>query len=74
VEFLLYGMMVTFILGSAIYFGLSDRAPRCRDCRKLALMLSRQIPESSPPVFEIVYRCPSCREILWRRFVSLISD
>jgi uncharacterized protein with PIN domain len=74
VEFLLYGMVVTFILGSAIYFGLSDRTPRCHHCRKLALMLSRQIPESSPPVFELVYRCPSCREILWRRFVSLIGD
>jgi len=74
VELLWYGMVVTFILGSAVYFGLGDRTPRCHDCRELALMVSRQIPESSPPVFEIVYRCPGCREILWRRFVSLIGD
>jgi uncharacterized protein with PIN domain len=74
VEVVWYGLVVTFILGSALYFGLSCRAPRCRECRELALMLSRQIPESSPPVFEVVYRCPSCSQILWRRFVCSISD
>jgi uncharacterized protein with PIN domain len=74
VELLWYGIVVVFILGSVIYCGLSDRTPRCHDCRKLALMQSRQIPESLPPVFEVVYRCPTCREILWKRFVSTISD
>jgi uncharacterized protein with PIN domain len=70
VEWICYGLVVTLMLGPVLYFGLSDRTPQCRDCRQLALRQSRQIPESSPPVFEIVYRCPSCREIVWKRFVS----
>jgi len=74
VELLWCGVVVAYILGSAIYFGLGYRTPRCRDCRTFALMLSRQIPASSPPVFEVVYRCPSCHEILWKRFVSTMSD
>ena len=73
-EQLWYGVVMAYILGSAIYFGLVDRTPRCRDCRTSALMLSRQIVGSSPPVFEIVYRCPRCRVILWKRFVSTISE
>jgi hypothetical protein len=74
VELLWYGLVLASILGSAIYWGLGDFTPRCRNCRLSALMLSRQIAGSSPPVFEIVYRCPHCREILWRRFVSTVSE
>jgi hypothetical protein len=74
VELLWYGFIVAYVLGSAIYFGLGYRTPRCRDCQMSALMLSRQIAGSSPPVFEVVYRCPRCREILWKRFVSAVSD
>lgn len=69
-----YGFVLLYVLGSMIYFGLSARTPRCRDCRTSALMLSRQIVGTSPPVFEIVYRCPRCRETLWKRFVSPVSD
>jgi uncharacterized protein with PIN domain len=74
VELLWYGVVVAYILGSAMYFGLDYRAPRCRDCRTSALMLSRQIAGSAPPVFEVVYRCPTCHEILRKWFVSTISD
>jgi uncharacterized protein with PIN domain len=74
VELLWYGVVVVYILGSAMYVGLGYRTPRCRHCRTSALMLSRQIAGSSPPVFEVVYRCPTCHEILWKRFVSMISD
>jgi uncharacterized protein with PIN domain len=74
VDLLWYGVIGVLILGSAIYSGLGYRTPRCRDCRTFTLRLSRQIPESSPPVFEVVYRCPSCREVLWKHFVSIISD
>ena len=73
-ELLWYGVVVAFILGSVIYFGLGYYVPRCHNCRTFALMLSRQIPDSSPPVFEVVYRCPSCCEVLWKRFVSTISN
>lgn len=73
-ELLWYGVVVAFILGSAVYVGLDYRTPRCHDCRTFALMLSRQIPDSSPPVFEVVYRCPTCREILLKHFVSTMSD
>ena len=69
-----YGFVLLYVLGSTIYFGLSACTPRCRDCRTSALMRSRQIAGSSPPVFEIVYRCPRCREILWKRFVSTVSE
>jgi hypothetical protein len=74
VELLWYGVVVAFILGSAVYVGLGYRPPRCRDCRTFALMLLRQIPDSLPPVFEVVYRCPTCREILLKHFVSTMSD
>jgi hypothetical protein len=74
VELLWYGVVVAYILGSALYFGLGKHTPRCRDCRTSTLMLSRQIAGTSPPVFEVVYRCPICHEILWRRFVSTSSD
>jgi hypothetical protein len=74
VELLWYGFVAVYVLGVAICYGLSYRAPYCRDCRTPSLMLSRQLPRSSPPVFEIVYRCPTCDEILWKRFVSTVSD
>jgi hypothetical protein len=74
VELLWYGFVAVYVLGVAIYFGLGYRAPCCRDCRTSALMLSRQLPGSSPPVFEVVYRCPTCGELLWKRFVSTVSD
>jgi hypothetical protein len=74
VELLWYGVVAAYALGSAIYLGLGYRTPRCRDCRTSAQMLSRQIIGSSPPVFEVIYRCPTCREILWKRFVSTVSD
>ena len=73
-ELLWYGCVVAYILGSAIYLGLGGRALRCRDCRTSALVLSRQVAGTSPPVFEIVYRCPRCRAILWKRFVSTVSE
>jgi uncharacterized protein with PIN domain len=74
VELLWYGVVAAYVLGAALYLAMGYRAPRCRDCRTSALMLSRQIVGSSPPVFEVVYRCPTCREILWKRFVSIVSD
>jgi hypothetical protein len=73
-ELLWYGIVVGYVLGSAMYLGFGYRMARRHDCRTLALMLSRQIAGTSPPVFEVVYRCPTCREILSKRFVSVISD
>jgi Carotenoid biosynthesis protein len=45
-----------------------------RDCRTSAIILSRQIAGSAPPVFEVVHRRPRCREIFWKPLVSAISD
>jgi hypothetical protein len=73
VELLWHGVVVAFILGSVAYVGLGNRTPHCHDCRMFALIQSRQIADSSPPIFEVIYCCPSCREILWKRFVSTIS-
>jgi hypothetical protein len=74
VELLWYGFMLVYVLGAAIYLGLCYRAPCCRDCRTSALMLSRQLPGTFPPVFEVVYRCPTCDEILLKHFVSTVND
>jgi hypothetical protein len=74
VELLWYGVVVAFILGSAVYVGLGYRTPRCHDCRTFALMLARQIPDSLPTVFEVLYCCPTCRETLLKRFVSTMRD
>jgi uncharacterized protein with PIN domain len=74
VELLWYSFVVAYVLGAMLYFMLDHRTPRCSDCRMPAVILSRQIAGSSPPVFEVVYRCPGCREILWKRFVSTVSD
>jgi hypothetical protein len=74
VELLWHVVLVAFILGAVASVGLGSGTPRCRGCRTFALVLSRQIPDSSPPVFEVIYCCPSCHEILWKRFVSTISD
>jgi hypothetical protein len=73
-ELLWYGVIAAYILGVVIYCGLGHRAPRCRRCRMAAMILSRHIVGSSPPVFELVYRCPRCREVLWKHFVSTLSD
>jgi hypothetical protein len=74
VELLWYGITIASILGSAIYFGLGSGTPRCHNCQTFALMLSRQIAGTSPPIFEVLYRCPSCHKILWKRLVSTIGD
>jgi uncharacterized protein with PIN domain len=74
VKLLWYGLVTAYVLGAALYVGLSCRMPRCSDCRTSAVILSRQIADSSPPVFEVEYRCPGCRTLLWKRFVSAISD
>ena len=73
-ELLWYGFVVAYVLGSAFYLALGYRTPRCRECRTSALMLWRQLAGGSPLVFEIVYRCPRCRAILWKRFVSTVMD
>jgi uncharacterized protein with PIN domain len=73
-ELLWYGVIAVYILGAVAYFGLDPHLPRCPDCRLAALIISRQIAGSSPPVFELVYRCPGCLEILWKRFVSTVSE
>jgi uncharacterized protein with PIN domain len=74
VELLWYGFVLAYILGAVIFFRLGNHTPRCRDCRTPALMWSRQIAGSSPPVFEVVYRCPCCREILWKHFVNTVCE
>jgi uncharacterized protein with PIN domain len=74
VELVWYGFVAAYVLAAVIYFGLGHRTPRCRACRMPALILARQIAGTMPPVFEVIYRCPRCREILWKRFVNTVSD
>jgi uncharacterized protein with PIN domain len=74
VELLGYGFGAVYALEAALDFGLGYRAPRCRDCQTSVLMLSRQVADNFPPVFEVVYRCPTCGETLWKRFVSTVND
>ena len=73
-ELLWYSMIAAYILGAVLYFTLGYRTLQCPECHVSAQELSRQLRGSSPPVLEVVYRCPHCYEILWRRFVSTVSD
>lgn len=73
-ELLWYGFVSGCVLGAVIYFGLVYRTPRCSECRVSTVILARQIAGSSPPIFELVYRCPGCGEFLGKRFVSTVSD
>jgi uncharacterized protein with PIN domain len=74
VDLLWYSLVAAYILGAAIYFGLGHSLPRCPECHVSALILSRQLTGSSPPVFEVVYHCPHCHKVLWKRFISAVSD
>jgi hypothetical protein len=74
VAWLWYGFILAYVLGMVIWFALSVRTPRCHDCRIPAVALAYQIGDSSPPVFQLVYRCPRCRVIVWKRFVNTIND
>ncbi len=73
-ELLWYSFVAVYALGTALYYALRFRAPRCRDCQTPALMLSRQVAGTFPPVFEVVYRCPTCGETLWKHFINTVSD
>jgi hypothetical protein len=73
-ELLWYSVVLAYILVAAIYYGLGDLTPRCRGCGVSALTLSRQLTDSSPPAFEIVYRCARYHDILWRCFVSTVGE
>jgi len=73
-DLLWYSMIAAYVVGAVMYFGLGHHTPRCPECHIAAQELSRQLSGSSPPVLEVVYRCPHCGEILWRRFVSTMSD
>jgi hypothetical protein len=74
VELLWYGFVVIYVLGMIIFVGLSMRTPWCPYCRVQALALARQIGDTSPPMFEVIYRCPRCRAIVWKRLVNALSD
>jgi hypothetical protein len=58
VELLWYSFVVAYVLGAMFYFMPDHRTPCGSDCRMSAVILSRQIAGSSPPAFEVVYRCP----------------
>jgi hypothetical protein len=49
VELVWYSLVAAYVLGAMVYFGLGLRTPRCRDCRRSAMILARQIAGSTPP-------------------------
>ena len=55
-------------------FALSLRTPRCRWCQIPATVLAYEIPETFPPVFQFVYVCPACEEVIWKRLVNAGYD
>jgi hypothetical protein len=73
-ELLWYSFVVVYVLGVLILFGWSARTPWCPYCRVQAIALAHQIGDTSPPIFEMIYRCPRCRAIIWKRFVNALSD
>jgi uncharacterized protein with PIN domain len=74
VELLWYSVVVIYVLGMLIFFGLSARTPWCPYCRVPTLALAHQIGDTSPPIFEVIYRCPRCRTIVWKRLINALSD
>jgi uncharacterized protein with PIN domain len=73
-EWLWYSVVLLYVLGMVMWFALSVRPPRCSSCRVPAIALAYQIDDISPPVFQVVYRCPRCRAIIWKRFVNAVSN
>jgi uncharacterized protein with PIN domain len=73
-EWLWYSVVLLYVLGMVMWFALSVRTPRCHDCRVPAVGLAHQIGETSPPIFQMVYRCPRCHAIIWKRFVNAVYD
>jgi hypothetical protein len=74
VALLWYILVVVYGVGIPIFFGLSTRTPWCPYCRVQATALAYQIGDISAPIFEVIYRCPRCRAIVWKRFVNALSD
>lgn len=72
-EALWYGFILAHALGLAAWFGLAMRIPRCQYGRVPAI-LAHQLAGTSPPIFEVVYRCPCCRQLFCRRFVNALCD
>ncbi len=73
-EGLWYGFVLAYVLGTAAWFGLAMRIPRCQYCRVPAIALAHQLAGTSPPIFEVVFRCPRCRQLLCKRFVNVLCD
>ena len=73
-EWLWYGFIVAYALGMVVWYVCSVRTPQCHGCRVPAIALAYQIGDTSPPIFQLVYRCPRYRAIVWKRFVHNICD
>jgi hypothetical protein len=73
-EWLWFGFIVAYTLRMVVWYGFSVRTPRCHDCRVPAIALAYQIGDTSPPIFQLLYRCLRCRVIVWKRFVNTICD
>jgi uncharacterized protein with PIN domain len=74
VEWLWYGVILTYVLGIVVRLWYAMRTPRCHSCRIRAIALTYQIGETLPPIFQVVYRCPRCRVIIWKHFVNVLTD
>ncbi len=74
VEMLWYSVIVACLIGAFLLFQLSSDTPRCPSCQVATMVLAREIPETFPPVFELLYRCPTCDAIIGRHFVNAPSD
>lgn len=62
-------------IGALIFScALSLRTPRCRWCQIPATVLADEIPETFPPVFQFVYVCPACEEVICKRLVNAAWD
>ena len=74
VEMLCYIVIVGCLIGAFLLFQLSRGAPSCPSCQVETMVLAREIPETFPPVFELLYRCPTCDVTIWRRLVNAPPD
>ena len=73
-EWLWLGFVLAYVLVMVVWFAFAVRTLQCYNCGTKATALAYQIGDTSPPIFQLVYRCPRCRAIVWKRYVNTISD
>ncbi|MGH7398082.1 MAG: hypothetical protein ACRELW_11145 [Candidatus Rokuibacteriota bacterium] len=60
-------LSLLILAGAALGLEAAWRAPRCEACGVASEEAPAAVIHTIPAVFEIVYRCPRCRQVVSRR-------